>query len=263
MLSSQIKKSGPKRPLSVRPSVIPEAGWFVAQLLERHTPRIVCAYPRKSPLPCSLSTAKPVYPDTSYLSLSAGRRTGRDFLAHIPVRFPTRPTLERPASRPKSSLRHLNNTCESCCVCYSQICEDFSVQSDVGLFKPFHETIVRETVDTGTRADPCDPEAAKIPLLCPAIAVSVAKGPFYGLLRLFQSSAAATDISFGRLHDLVSSGPTGRCTSCSGHYWLLGWTVSLGSALKSVSFSLDRMEWFSARECSRPDHLRIYHNYRA
>lgn len=150
-------------------------------------------------------------------SLTGGDR-GEGFLAHSSMRFYSKPTFGRPVSRPKSSLCLLNNTRECCCVCYGHIRQDLPVQNNVGLLQPFHEAIVRKPVASRTSADPCDPEAAKIPLSCPTIAVRVAKSPFQCLFSLFQCSTAATNISLGRLHDLVSSGPAGRCTSCSGHH---------------------------------------------
>ena len=69
-------------------------------------------------------------------------------------------------SRPKGSLCLLNNTCECCCVCYSQIHEDLPVQGTMSalLPSPSMKRLYRNIIASRTHADPCDPRRAKIPL---------------------------------------------------------------------------------------------------
>lgn len=94
-------------------------------------------------------------------------------------------------------LYFINNGLESGRIVEGEIGKDLTVDLDSSLVDKTHEFGVRQILHAGSSVDSLDPESAEITLFVLAVAVSVGKTFFPGVLGYGPYVAAATKVTAG------------------------------------------------------------------
>ena len=101
---------------------------------------------------------------------------------------------------------HLFNYCgESCGVVEGEVGKNFAVHFDVALVDETHELGVAEVVETGSGIDTLNPQSTHVALFVLAVAVSVGKTFFPGILGNGPHIAAATEIATGEFENFFTA----------------------------------------------------------
>ena len=95
---------------------------------------------------------------------------------------------------------------ESCGVVEGEVGEDFAVDLDSALVDETHELGVAQVVQTCCGVDTLDPEGAEVALVVLAVAVSVGKTFFPGVLCNCPYITAAAEVASCEFEDFLATG---------------------------------------------------------
>ena len=98
-----------------------------------------------------------------------------------------------------------------------EVCQDFSVNGNVGLFKAVDQAAVRESVKPGGGIDSYDPQRAEIPLFLATVPVCIGKRTINGVVRGAIKLASSSAVASRGFEDLFASAPGCDAVRRSGH----------------------------------------------
>lgn len=106
-------------------------------------------------------------------------------------------------------LHFLYNGSESCRVVKSEIGKHLAVHFDTALVEKTHQLRIAEVVHTGSSVDTLDPESTEVAFFVFAVAISVGKTFFPGILSYGPYVAAAAKVASCKFEDFFAA--SARC----------------------------------------------------
>src|SRR5690606_28830676 len=149
-----------------------------------------------------------------YKQLKGKRFSSLDFLSCKNTKNPGSKIRDFSIDNKRFTLFYLiYNSFESFRMVHSKVCENFSVQLDVVLFKSAHKLGIRHSVFSGTSVDSGNPKRPEISFLLFSSAISVLHRFFYGVFGNCPNVLSSSEITFSQFHHFFSA-----CSGSNGVY---------------------------------------------